>query len=474
MYTKTNLKKSIIYIAIFLITGLAGNRLAYADRAKDFTLIVDAGHGGNDIGASENGINEKDINLSVARLFAEMVKKKMKDVNVVMTRDKDTFISLQERASIANRNRGNLFVSIHTNSVDTKNPNRKNVTGASVYALGLHKDQDNLKVAQRENSVIELENDYQQKYSGFDPTKDESYIIFEMAQKKNLGQSLKFANLAQKELVKTAGRADRGVKQAGFWVLWATSMPSVLVELDFICNPQSAAYMSSAKGQKELAEALFKAFEHYMTNSNKKNSADTAAGTVSVTPVTQDSNEYTDAPALLTAKKSERNDAPPVPAVSSKTTASNTPRRRRSLAAKEISEKRVVETASIPFDVEKQYLSTDNTDQETVKNKVEQENISKSKKGKKEKNKQKKTNSKSHHSKIGKISTIYKIQILASADELQPNDPRFRGLTPVKAFKENNLYKYTYGESSNKQDMEKMLISVKKLIPDAFIIARSR
>lgn len=240
---------------------------------QPFTVVIDAGHGGHDTGAVDNGVKEKDINLGVAKKLASMIDKKMKGAKVVMTRADDKFISLQERANIANRNRGDLFVSIHTNSVDKKNPNRKSVNGASVYALGLHKDAANQQVARRENSVIELESNYEQKYAGFDPSKDESYIIFEMAQKRNLGQSLKFANQAQKELVATASRADRGVKQAGFWVLWATSMPSVLVELDFICNPKSANFMGSEEGQEQLATALFNAVKEYAAHRPKPQGA---------------------------------------------------------------------------------------------------------------------------------------------------------------------------------------------------------
>jgi len=260
--------------AAFLMSGsamYAGQSPATKGKTQDkheFTVVIDAGHGGHDVGATDNGIREKDVNLGVAKKLAEMLGKKRKDVKVVMTRDKDEFISLQERADIANRNRGDLFISIHTNSVDKKNSNRKKVEGSSVYALGLHKDANNLKVAQRENSVIELESNYEQKYSGFDPKKDESYIIFEMAQKRNLGHSLKFAGEAQKQLVKVAERVDRGVKQAGFWVLWATSMPSVLVELDFICNPKSAKFIGSVDGQQKMAQALFNAIENYEASVN--------------------------------------------------------------------------------------------------------------------------------------------------------------------------------------------------------------
>lgn len=154
-------------------------------------------------------------------------------------------------------------MSIHVNSIDKKTKGREYTRGSSVYVLGLHRDQDNMKVAMRENAVIELESDYKEKYSGFDPSKDESYIIFEMAQKRNLGESIRVASDAQNELVSTAGRSNRGVRQAGFWVLWATSMPAVLVELDFICNPESVKFMVSDKGVDKLANSLLNSIKKF-------------------------------------------------------------------------------------------------------------------------------------------------------------------------------------------------------------------
>lgn len=228
------------------------------------TIVLDPGHGGKDFGAVENGAKEKEINLAVAKKLRDLIEKHLKDVDVVMTRKTDVYLTLQERADIANDAHGDLFMSIHVNSIDKKNTKRKSVHGSSVYVLGLHRDQDNMKVAMRENSVIELESDYKEKYSGFDPSKDESYIIFEMAQKRNLGESIRVAGDAQNELVGTAGRANRGVRQAGFWVLWATSMPAVLVELDFICNPEAVRYMTSAEGEDCLAESLFNSIKKFV------------------------------------------------------------------------------------------------------------------------------------------------------------------------------------------------------------------
>lgn len=253
-----------------LAAVLIGVPSAFAVKKDEdkITIVLDPGHGGKDFGAVENGANEKDINLAVAKRLRDLIEKNLKDVKVEMTRQTDKYLTLQERADIANGVGGDLFLSIHVNSVDRKNKNRRNVSGSSVYVLGLHRDQDNMKVAMRENSVIELESDYKEKYSGFDPSKDESYIIFEMAQKRNLGESIRVASDAQNAMVEYAGRANRGVRQAGFWVLWATSMPAVLVELDFICNPESVKFMMSEKGERKLAESLFESIKKFVERRN--------------------------------------------------------------------------------------------------------------------------------------------------------------------------------------------------------------
>lgn len=377
------IKKSILKYILFVAAVFIGMTVYAAEKNSEFVVVIDAGHGGNDTGAIDNGVKEKDINLAVAKRLQEDIQKKLKGVKVVMTRSNDSFVTLQGRADIANRNRADLFISIHTNSVDAKNPNRKSVAGASVYALGLHKDKDNLNVAKRENAVIELEKNHEQKYSGFDPSKDESYIIFEMAQKKNLEQSLKFANFAQKQLVSHAGRKDRGVKQAGFWVLWATSMPAVLVELDFICNPSAAQFMSSSAGVKKMAEALCTAVEQYYNSvkasngvgkrvslNSKTNNATqhTAKNTASTTAksVASTSAQTAAAPSanetrgeLVEQSKAKRTDTPPAVAKSSSDSRRTvtTARKRRSASSKLASEQRNVSTSAIVVKSEKDYLA---------------------------------------------------------------------------------------------------------------------
>lgn len=234
--------------------------------AKDFTVVIDPGHGGHDYGAVGNSANEKSINLAVALKLGKLISDSYKDVKVIYTRSTDVFIPLNDRAKIANKNKGDLFISIHVNSVDRKSKNRQSVAGAEVYTLGLHKSEENLAVAKRENSVMALEADYSETYKGFDPNSVESYIIFELTQSRHLEQSISFAISAENELNTTANRVKKGIKQAGFWVLWATGMPSVLVELDFICNPTSEKFLNSTEGQDKMAQALYNAFSQYYTS----------------------------------------------------------------------------------------------------------------------------------------------------------------------------------------------------------------
>ena len=256
--------KSVFYYIIkvsFVVAFLVITPIAIF--ARDFVVVIDAGHGGKDCGAVGEYAQEKDITLNVVKLFGEKIKQEYDGVKVVYTRDKDKYLTLQQRAKIANNAKGDLFISVHVNSIDKNSPGRTSVAGASVYTLGLHRSEDNLEVAKRENSVIELEQDYTTSYSGFDPNSPESYIIFEMSQSKHMMQSIEFAGLVQDELINTSNRKDKGVRQAGFWVLWATSMPSVLIELDFICNPTQERFLASDNGQEQLSQSIFNAFQIY-------------------------------------------------------------------------------------------------------------------------------------------------------------------------------------------------------------------
>lgn len=248
--------------------------LPFAMAAKDFVIVIDPGHGGKDAGALGQRTNEKSINLEVAKRLRDLIKDNMNDATVVMTRDKDYFVTLQGRADLANRKHADIFISIHANSVDRKSPMFTKVNGASVYTLGLKRSDANLSVAMRENSVMKLEPDYSTTYAGFDPSSAESYIAFEMMQHSNLDQSIELAEAVQNQLVRTAGRKNNGVRQAPFWVLVRTSMPAILVELDFICNPSMEKFMFSERGQQKLAQAIYNGIARYRKTTHHKSSSE--------------------------------------------------------------------------------------------------------------------------------------------------------------------------------------------------------
>jgi N-acetylmuramoyl-L-alanine amidase len=249
----------------FILLALAAYGITLAAVAKPFTVVIDAGHGGKDPGAIGKVAHEKNINLSIALKLGKSIEERCKDVKVVYTRKTDRFIDLNERAEIANRNKADLFISIHTNALKTKS-----VAGAETYTLGLARTDENLQVAMRENAAILLEDNYAQKYEGFDPNSSESYIIFELMQNIHVEQSLLFASEVQSHF-KKAGRTDRGVRQAGFLVLRKTGMPSVLVEVGYISNRDEEKYMASVAGQNRLVQSLCESFVRFKQNFDKKN-----------------------------------------------------------------------------------------------------------------------------------------------------------------------------------------------------------
>ena len=257
------MRRLLTYILVALTALAAFGAKPHDAGTKPFTVVLDPGHGGKDIGCRGKITNEKTIVLSVARKLGDIIAREHPEVKIVYTRDDDRFIELNRRAQIANRANADLFISIHVNSVDAKARGREQVHGTSVYTLGLHRSDDNLDVAMRENAVIELEADYSETYQGFDPNSSESYIIFELTQNRHLQNSIEFADQVQRELTGSAGRADKGVRQAGFLVLRATSMAAVLVELDFICNAAAERFMASDAGREKMARAIADAFSTY-------------------------------------------------------------------------------------------------------------------------------------------------------------------------------------------------------------------
>ena len=242
---------------------------SYAQKGEKIqTIVIDAGHGGKDTGALGAVTTEKELNLSVALKFGNYIKENLPDVNVIYTRSTDKFVELSERADIANRNNADVFVSIHCNSTE----GATTVQGAETFVMGESKNEKNLEVAKKENAAILLE-DNTEAYDNFDPNSTEAYIIFSLTQSLYQSQSLKLADKVQKQFSGRAKRHDRGVQQAGFLVLWKTSMPSILVELGFINNAAEEQFLNSERGQNLMALALYRAFEEYKREFEAENHA---------------------------------------------------------------------------------------------------------------------------------------------------------------------------------------------------------
>ena len=221
-----------------------------------FVVVLDAGHGGKDPGNMGNGYKEKGIALNIVLEVGKALEKH-KDIKVVYTRKTDVFLELHERANIANKADANLFVSVHCNA------HSSNAHGTETFVLGLHRSDENFEVAKKENQVIYLEDDYEERYAGFDPNSPESLIGLTLMQEEYLGQSIELASFVQNNFTAQLKRNNRSVKQAGFWVLYNTYMPSVLIETGFLTNKNEGAYLNSRKGQREMADAITKAILKY-------------------------------------------------------------------------------------------------------------------------------------------------------------------------------------------------------------------
>ena len=280
-------------LLLILLILLGTATVVVGAEKKKFTLVIDAGHGGKDGGTATKTAKEKTIALNVALAFGRYVEQNCQDVRVIYTRKTDVFIPLSERAAIANRNKADVFISIHVNSVASKKP----VYGMETYTMGMRRSDEKLSAAMRENEVVTYEDNYRQHYSGFDPKQPESYIIFDMINDANMLESVELAKGIQKHTCKTAGRKNKGVKQDAFLVLRETSMPACLIELGYITNPGDEAYLTSKKGVDALARGIYLAFVEYK-----------AKRTGTVTPPPPPAKEETEeAPADSTDKKDGNN-----------------------------------------------------------------------------------------------------------------------------------------------------------------------
>lgn len=290
---KVYMKSVIRYILLFLCGIVAGVLTHAQSPTGEYHIrkvVIDAGHGGKDPGVVGRRLKEKDIVLSIALQLGKLIKEQHSEVEIVYTRDKDVFIPLDERSAIANKCNANLFISIHANGVQNKR--NAGARGSETYIMGLHRSADNMEVAQRENAVISYERDYETKYEGFDPNSPESYIIFSLMQYAYFDQSLAFAGMVQEQLPLSPITKSRGVQQAGFLVLWQTTMPSVLIEVGFLSNPTEESLLAKAETRNDIARRIATAFSNYKTRYEQHGTLTTviaeqsAATPTSTTPAT--------------------------------------------------------------------------------------------------------------------------------------------------------------------------------------------
>lgn len=458
-----------IYIVLFLSFGIQN---AVADKEKrNFTLVIDAGHGGHDGGAVGSFSKEKNINLSVALAFGRLVEENCPDVKVIYTRKRDVFIPLQRRADIANSNHADLFISIHTNSL----PKGAVAYGSETYTLGMARASANLDVAKRENSVITLEDNYQQTYKGFNPNKAESYVIFELMQDRYMKQSVDLARCIQRQY-RSVGRPDKGVHQAGFLVLRNTSMPSVLTELGFISTPSEERYLNSAAGQQELSRSIYNGFLAYRRQHDRRKhdlpadlplkqreAAQNQKEKQSRTEKSRDDKESTPSNATRSSVKTETEsrDAAVVPVNVVPTSQLNQSSQRNDEEPRNETPAKQHEETAQPAEYSEhaaRHVAKPLRTKSAPRAITQKRTAEKAERTTKEKRPM-----------LGNVVT-YCIQLAAGTREISPRDPQFKGLT-VKRVKEGNLYKYYHGSFTNYAEAHRAMPGVLKKLPDAYMVA---
>lgn len=405
---------------------------------KRFTLVIDAGHGGHDAGALGSFSKEKNINLNVALAFGRYVERNCPDVRVIYTRKKDVFIPLHERANIANRNKADLFISIHTNAL----PGGKKTRGLETYTLGMHRASDNFDVAKRENAVILFEKDYKQHYEGFDPNSSESYIMFEFLQDKYMAQSVELAKCVQKRACASANRPNKGVKQAGFLVLRETSMPSCLIELGFITTPDEESFLNTNNGTDALGQGIYQAFMDYRSKYDKRITVPYKAETKQEINIP----EVVDTPTKRKSRRERKKEEEQQDTGSS--------------IAQELANAR---TQNVEVDKDDKDKSNADTSKEDRRQKEPDRMV---KKPADESN-----SSKTADTDNSTNEPVFKIQILASSKNLSPSSQLFKGLDNIDCYEENGMYKYTYGASTNYNEIYRLRKSILEKFSEAFIIA---
>lgn len=400
------LKRVILFLSmIFCVSGVLG-----AEKHK-FTLVIDAGHGGKDSGAKGKGkIYEKHINLNVALAFGRYVEKNCPDVRVIYTRKTDVFIPLHQRADIANKNKADVFISIHTNAIAGKGT----PTGLETYTMGLRRSGEKFSAALRENEAILVEDDFEKHYSGFDPRIPESYIIFDIIHGDNMEASVELAKMIQKNVCATAGRPNKGVKQDAFLVLRETSMPACLIELGYITTASDEAYLTNSKNVDALGRGIYQAFLEF----KRKHDGSSIAAPQKETPkVKEEPKQEKEEPKVVKEEPKQVKEEPKVVKDEPKV-AKEEPK-----VAKE--EPKVAKEEAQP-----------------VKEEAAKDGL-----------------------------PVFKVQFMGVGNKLKAGDKRFKGLKDVDCYKDGNLWKYTVGASTNLREIQTLRREVAKLFPEAFIVA---
>lgn len=454
MEYKTNKTKILIGLIIFLAFS------SIINAKSPFTLVIDAGHGGKDVGAIGATAKEKDINLSIALAFGKYVENNLpNDVKVIYTRTTDVFIPLKERADIANKAKADLFISIHTNSVPIGKPSPM---GFQVYTLGMHRAKDNLDVAIRENAVISLEKNYTQTYHGFDPTSSESYIMFEFLQSANMSRSIKLAQLIQHSVCNKAGRADKGIHQAGFLVLRETSMPSCLIELGFITSAEEETFLTSANGIDLMARGIYEAFVQYKNLYDSKPVIPYKNSNYAIeTPVINSTPQQ-----YITTKESTE-------------TKQNSKKQEKKQTITHLKNTQLKNTQLVNSKEQKTEIKQINK-KDTIKKKEKEKTLQTNKKGltsnkseKAEKQLKVKPQKEKDKTKEEKSSIVFKVQIFASKRKIEQGDKTFKNHKDVTHFieKGEHKYKYTIGSSNSYKEIQQLRKNLLSDFPQAYIVA---
>ena len=432
-----------------------------------FTLVIDAGHGGHDSGAKGSFSYEKNINLSVALAFGKYVERNCPDVRVVYTRKKDVFVPLYERAEIANRNKANLFVSVHTNAL----PKGRISRGFETYTLGdgrSHGTKTNLDVAKRENSVIFMEKDYKQHYVGYDPNSAESNIMFEFVQDHNMQQSVEFAKLLQRNVCSMAGRINKGVHQDNFAVLRLTSMPACLIELGFITTADEEKALNDPNIVDRIGRGIYNAFIEYKSKQ--------AGGiTIPYKPMPEADNEV-ETKNETKNKPEAKNDTKPEAKNDTKPEAKTNIQSKQSLMALEediitFDENAGKTTNNKPVAKPTQEVKQTAAKPTSVAKPIQETKHEQEVKPIQETSPAQETKPASVAQNVDQSAPVFKIQIMTSSRKLKADDAAFKGLKGVDFYSEGNSYKYTYGASANYNEIYRLRKEVVEQFPSCFIIA---